>query len=559
MTHETKAGIIVTCSFLCLTGVVIAKRAWETTPKVAQTNVGSDGKVLEAPDPNPGPMAQAKNAPKLQVPPATNEIVLAGGQGSDAGKASDNKAAPIKPKGDPFGQTPLIPGVPEKAKETPAPNVPILATQEHKPEPTPDTKTAATSVKETQPTTPVIPDTSPAAAPKATNGAKEIVAGEPDKQAKTAIVSGQDPPKTPNVEMPPVPNASKPSTPLAVPVLGNADKGTAPSGALAGAAAGAAAGTAAMNQGGTGSSPVIPAIGETQTAPVSRPTTAQEPMPPAPTAPEPRNAVVGTTGRDDANMGASRLTGGSENSGAGSKPELATSGPTNPPISNQGTSPIGEVAPSNPNRNFDIPAAASNTSRPPYGAPATAVTQPMTAPVPASKPQVEATDEFYYPWYAGDSFDKISRKYYGTEKYAKALVEYNKKHPGGSPALKQGKAAPEPSELVYGPVSPLVLQRDFAPLIMDQPAYVPAMQQAGSNTTPGNPLAEGVVQGREKQYRVPATGEMFLTIARNTLTDENRWPEIYRLNPRFDPKDIVPGGSILRMPSDARINATDAP
>ena len=53
---------------------------------------------------------------------------------------------------------------------------------------------------------------------------------------------------------------------------------------------------------------------------------------------------------------------------------------------------------------------------------------------------------------------------------------------------------------------------------------------------------------------------MFLTIARARLGDENRWPEIYQLNPGFDPPtNLIPGGAVLRMPGDAKIDPADVP
>jgi nucleoid-associated protein YgaU len=41
---------------------------------------------------------------------------------------------------------------------------------------------------------------------------------------------------------------------------------------------------------------------------------------------------------------------------------------------------------------------------------------------------------------------------------------------------------------------------------------------------------------------------MFLQIAWRALGDGERWVEIYRLNPQYNPKAPVPGGTVLRLP-----------
>src|SRR5207245_8041992 len=60
-------------------------------------------------------------------------------------------------------------------------------------------------------------------------------------------------------------------------------------------------------------------------------------------------------------------------------------------------------------------------------------------------------------------------------------------------------------------------------------------------------------------YRVHEGGEMLREIARHTLGDADRWTDIYRVNPRVDPKELIPSGSQLRLPRDARIDPQDIP
>lgn len=56
-----------------------------------------------------------------------------------------------------------------------------------------------------------------------------------------------------------------------------------------------------------------------------------------------------------------------------------------------------------------------------------------------------------------------------------------------------------------------------------------------------------------KMFCVPP-GEMSLRdVARLTLGSDQRWEEISRLNPQVQPEGIIPEGTILLLPADARI------
>jgi len=74
----------------------------------------------------------------------------------------------------------------------------------------------------------------------------------------------------------------------------------------------------------------------------------------------------------------------------------------------------------------------------------------------------------------------------------------------------------------------------------------------------GKPVAEKTIAAPERVYRVKNTSETFYQIAGRTLTNVDRWTEIYKLNPRFDPKFPVPAGTELRLPADAKIDPQDA-
>jgi nucleoid-associated protein YgaU len=69
------------------------------------------------------------------------------------------------------------------------------------------------------------------------------------------------------------------------------------------------------------------------------------------------------------------------------------------------------------------------------------------------------------------------------------------------------------------------------------------------------PATKTPAQGQERTYQVPQNGETFWEISRKTLGNPNRWSEIRRLNPKIEPQYPVPGGTILKMPPDARLGS----
>ena len=57
-----------------------------------------------------------------------------------------------------------------------------------------------------------------------------------------------------------------------------------------------------------------------------------------------------------------------------------------------------------------------------------------------------------------------------------------------------------------------------------------------------------------KVYRVPqGPGEMMYAIAQRTMTNPQRWTEIYRLNPNLPPELPIPAGTSVVLPGDARV------
>jgi hypothetical protein len=181
----------------------------------------------------------------------------------------------------------------------------------------------------------------------------------------------------------------------------------------------------------------------------------------------------------------------------------------------------------------------------------------MTVPTPrAPAPAVkDHWDDDLVMGRAGDSYKQIAGDKYGSERYAQALMFYNRDHILATDATRKDPSTIVSNQRIYVP--PLrVLQRDYESVIP------PASEASTSRAPAAAPPPAGAASAPaanlpEKSYRVRGNGERFLTIARNMLGDENRWYEIYQLNTRFDPKLEIPGGTVLRMPGDAKIDPAD--
>jgi hypothetical protein len=244
-----------------------------------------------------------------------------------------------------------------------------------------------------------------------------------------------------------------------------------------------------------------------------------------------------------------------------------------------------------PDRSMQVPSADDGPERhsapsqaplsgstPPIGTHPTAVTPPITVPVPgapvppvaapaaSTTPKVEVFDEETYLCQPGDTFDKISLAHYHTENYAKALLQFNIDHPLASDKVRRNPPVLEPGQAVYIPPTRILESRYGAFYI---PGYKPAPQDTAGpssvtptrndhavNASPGN---AGNVPLGSKKYRVQGQGESMREIARATLGNAERWSEIYNLNHDFDPMLRIPGGTVLNLPNDARVDAANMP
>jgi hypothetical protein len=162
------------------------------------------------------------------------------------------------------------------------------------------------------------------------------------------------------------------------------------------------------------------------------------------------------------------------------------------------------------------------------------------------------------------SFEAVSKRHFRTEKYAKALHQFNRKHPlakenvqADNPRLVAGQAVFIPPAELLESHYPQLIGRDLpslpaVPGIGVNPSVPPAVADRASQV----PLAKPAVvpsTDATKRYRVGGNGQMLVEIAQQTLGDQRRWSEIYRLNPTIRPEFPIPAGTELRLPANANV------
>jgi nucleoid-associated protein YgaU len=212
--------------------------------------------------------------------------------------------------------------------------------------------------------------------------------------------------------------------------------------------------------------------------------------------------------------------------------------PNNPPLNNP---PVNTPPVNNPPVNNPL---LGNLPAPPVIDAKTTV-PPIPAP---NSPQVRDVETINYTIKGGETLEAISKARYGSEKYAKAILAYNRDL---APMGKLLTATLQPGQSVLLPSADFLEDRyaaaitagPVAPISINAPVpAVPPIPMPGANTA-----AAG------KTYRVPAQGQFLFEIAIRTLGEGNRWSEIYRLNPNINPQQPIPGGTELRLPANAKL------
>jgi hypothetical protein len=235
----------------------------------------------------------------------------------------------------------------------------------------------------------------------------------------------------------------------------------------------------------------------------------------------------------------------------------ATPPPLNPNVANN-TAPSVTVIPASGNNT----GATLDAPRVPAAAPSHDQFVAPARPAAPPEPKRDSYLEEQYRWAAGDSFAALSTKYYLTPKYADALLKYNQDYPLATREIRQNPPALGPGQVVWVP--PVrILERDYANSIGGlTPVVTPTSRPAVQPVAPPAGLANsGFADPAGQLYRVRGAGESVQDIARRTLGNSALAGRVQQLNPTLspDPRLPIPGGTILRLPGDARVDPADRP
>jgi hypothetical protein len=198
----------------------------------------------------------------------------------------------------------------------------------------------------------------------------------------------------------------------------------------------------------------------------------------------------------------------------------------------------------------------------------------IPAPVAVAPPRlgeaspVRVTETKIYTVTAEDkTFQDISRRQYGSPEFGEALMKFNRDFPMATEQMRQNPQVLQPGMKVFlpdrdtlrqgtatpglqivpapSPAGAGTIAPPLSPVSVPPPSAVPGGQSSKSNL---RPVASTGGKAEGKLYQVASGGEMMMIIARNQLGDGGRWSDIYRLNPQIDPSRPIPAGTQLLMP-----------
>ncbi len=215
---------------------------------------------------------------------------------------------------------------------------------------------------------------------------------------------------------------------------------------------------------------------------------------------------------------------------------------------------------------------------PPLGTQPSAVSPPIPAPSPGGIVQASASggavvdsfDEEAYVCRSGDTFRSISEQYYRSPRYERALLLFNRDHPRSGESIRQEPPVLTPGQPIFLPPA-RILEKQY-PAAITEGTPLPSAPAAPPPPSPGSvgleaprpvagatPSTSWSMPASGPTYRVRKGGETFLDIARRTLGNSERWADVYRLNRNYNPAYPVSEGSVLVLPAGAHVEAEDRP
>lgn len=205
------------------------------------------------------------------------------------------------------------------------------------------------------------------------------------------------------------------------------------------------------------------------------------------------------------------------------------------------------------------------------------VIQPPTWNTPDGKApaQVESFEMEVYVLKAGDTYASISQMRYRSDRYQNALAQFNRERdsrlatpqtgmavylpPAGYLERRYGVANPASDAATGGAATRPAASWNAGNKDKDvQPAAARAEGlPAAISDTKSAAQADWAKSGNGKRYRVRANDTIW-SIAKSTLGNGERWPDILRLN-RDVLRDVnqLQAGMVLRLPEDARVDASE--
>jgi LysM domain len=178
---------------------------------------------------------------------------------------------------------------------------------------------------------------------------------------------------------------------------------------------------------------------------------------------------------------------------------------------------------------------------------------------PGAKPMPIIRDTEIHVCQPGDTnFAILSQKLYGTDKYAQALLRYNRDNykatVNGSVFLSDTPNLLPGQQVHVAPVS--ILERDYLgvrPVSIGSIPTIPSTPPPLSKPMPLLPT-QGTNQlppsGGARTYTVQnPNGESILDIAERVLGDRGQWHKIWRVNPSYPPQNRIPAGTKLEIPA----------
>jgi hypothetical protein len=171
--------------------------------------------------------------------------------------------------------------------------------------------------------------------------------------------------------------------------------------------------------------------------------------------------------------------------------------------------------------------------------------RPLAA-APASAPtEVVSYEEVRHTVEPADTFQSLSKDFYNSDAYARALQMWNQTHPRANDAMARDGTLVPGQKIFIPPAAQL--EQHYAALIPNLKAVARpasgAMQTAYTAPAAAAPFA---------YYKV-VQDESPEVIARQTLGSGDRANELLRLNPNLRTGTIVPAGTLLLLPAGATV------